>query len=164
MKRFALLLGLAALLIAGCGGSGQSDSDSDVVLTEEQAQLVNTYAEEMDYARAKVDEALSAIEQGDGVAALEAFWVSAPDELLLDAAAGNDFNIQAQVERLLADPVDRPAARRRDVGAVPVRRKRDRPRVRSGRDARRMTSDQIWHYAKIDRVANVIRPYLESLA
>lgn len=32
------------------------------------------------------------------------FWVSAPDELLLDAAAGNDFNIQAQVERLLADP------------------------------------------------------------
>jgi len=28
---------------------------------------------------------------------------------------------------------------------------------------RRMTSDQIWHYAKIDRVANVMRPYLESL-
>ena len=32
------------------------------------------------------------------------FWVTAPDELLLDAAAGNDFTIQAQVERLLADP------------------------------------------------------------
>ncbi|RBC21428.1 transcriptional regulator, partial [Xanthomonas oryzae pv. oryzae] len=30
--------------------------------------------------------------------------------------------------------------------------------------ARRMTSDEIWHYAKIDRVANVMRPYLESLA
>jgi len=29
---------------------------------------------------------------------------------------------------------------------------------------RRMTSDEIWHYAKIDRVANVMRPYLESLA
>lgn len=29
---------------------------------------------------------------------------------------------------------------------------------------RRMTSDQIWHYAKIDRVANVMQPYLESLA
>jgi predicted transcriptional regulator of viral defense system len=29
---------------------------------------------------------------------------------------------------------------------------------------KRMTSDEIWHYAKIDRVANVMRPYLESLA
>jgi predicted transcriptional regulator of viral defense system len=29
---------------------------------------------------------------------------------------------------------------------------------------KRMTSDQIWHYAKIDRVANVMRPYLDSLA
>lgn len=28
---------------------------------------------------------------------------------------------------------------------------------------RRTTSDEIWHYAKIDRVANVMRPYLESL-
>ncbi|MDR3088054.1 MAG: hypothetical protein LBU45_08940 [Azoarcus sp.] len=27
-----------------------------------------------------------------------------------------------------------------------------------------MTSDDIWHFAKIDRVANVMRPYLESLA
>lgn len=30
--------------------------------------------------------------------------------------------------------------------------------------ARRMSSDEIWHYARIDRVANVMRPYLESLA
>ena len=30
--------------------------------------------------------------------------------------------------------------------------------------ARRMSSDDIWHYAKIDRVANVMLPYLESLA
>ena len=30
--------------------------------------------------------------------------------------------------------------------------------------ARRMTSDEIWRFAKIDRVANVMRPYLESLA
>lgn len=29
---------------------------------------------------------------------------------------------------------------------------------------KRITSDEIWLYAKIDRVANVMRPYLESLA
>ena len=29
---------------------------------------------------------------------------------------------------------------------------------------KRMSSDEIWHYAKICRVANVMRPYLESLA
>jgi predicted transcriptional regulator of viral defense system len=29
---------------------------------------------------------------------------------------------------------------------------------------KRMTSDDIWHYAKVCRVANVMRPYLESLA
>lgn len=29
---------------------------------------------------------------------------------------------------------------------------------------KRMTSDEIWHYAKVCRVANVMRPYLESLA
>jgi predicted transcriptional regulator of viral defense system len=29
--------------------------------------------------------------------------------------------------------------------------------------ARRVTMDQLHHYAKIDRVANVIRPYLESI-
>ena len=28
---------------------------------------------------------------------------------------------------------------------------------------KRMTSDELWHYAKICRVSNVIRPYLESL-
>lgn len=30
--------------------------------------------------------------------------------------------------------------------------------------ARRMTGDEIWRYARIDRVDNVMRPYLESLA
>jgi predicted transcriptional regulator of viral defense system len=29
--------------------------------------------------------------------------------------------------------------------------------------ARRMTGDEIWRYAKVDRVDNVMRPYLESL-
>ena len=29
---------------------------------------------------------------------------------------------------------------------------------------KRMSSDEIWHYAKICRVANVMRPYLESLS
>jgi predicted transcriptional regulator of viral defense system len=29
---------------------------------------------------------------------------------------------------------------------------------------RRATIDEIWHYATIDRVANVMRPYMESLA
>jgi len=29
---------------------------------------------------------------------------------------------------------------------------------------KRMTSDDIWHYAKVCRVANVMRPYLESLS
>jgi predicted transcriptional regulator of viral defense system len=36
--------------------------------------------------------------------------------------------------------------------------------LREAWTARRMTSDEIWHHAKIDRVANVMRPYLESLA
>ena len=36
--------------------------------------------------------------------------------------------------------------------------------LREAWNVKRMTSDQIWHYAKIDRVANVMRPYLESLA
>jgi len=36
--------------------------------------------------------------------------------------------------------------------------------LREAWNAKRMTSDEIWHYAKIDRVANVMRPYLESLA
>lgn len=29
---------------------------------------------------------------------------------------------------------------------------------------RRVTMDELWHYAEIDRVANVMRPYLESVA
>jgi predicted transcriptional regulator of viral defense system len=36
--------------------------------------------------------------------------------------------------------------------------------LRDAWTARRMTSDEIWHSAQIDRVANVMRPYLESLA
>ena len=36
--------------------------------------------------------------------------------------------------------------------------------LREAWNGKHMTSDQIWHYAKIDRVANVMRPYLESLA
>lgn len=35
--------------------------------------------------------------------------------------------------------------------------------LREAWTARRMTSDEIWHHAKICRVANVMRPYLESL-
>ncbi|QTD44943.1 type IV toxin-antitoxin system AbiEi family antitoxin domain-containing protein [Ottowia testudinis] len=35
--------------------------------------------------------------------------------------------------------------------------------LREAWDAKRMSSDEIWHYAKICRVANVMRPYLESL-
>ena len=29
---------------------------------------------------------------------------------------------------------------------------------------RKLTVDALWHYARIDRVANVMRPYLESVA
>lgn len=29
---------------------------------------------------------------------------------------------------------------------------------------RRAILDELWHYAKIDRVANVMRPYLESVS
>ena len=36
--------------------------------------------------------------------------------------------------------------------------------LRDAWSGKRMSSDQIWRYAKIDRVANVMRPYLESLA
>lgn len=36
--------------------------------------------------------------------------------------------------------------------------------LREAWTARLLTSDEIWRYAKIDRVANVMRPYLESLA
>ena len=36
--------------------------------------------------------------------------------------------------------------------------------LREAWDEKRMTGDEIWHYAKICRVSNVMRPYLESLA
>jgi predicted transcriptional regulator of viral defense system len=35
--------------------------------------------------------------------------------------------------------------------------------LREAWNERRMTSDEIWHFAKVCRVANVMRPYLESL-
>lgn len=35
--------------------------------------------------------------------------------------------------------------------------------LRECRRERRATSDELWHYAKICRVANVMRPYLESI-
>ncbi len=36
--------------------------------------------------------------------------------------------------------------------------------LREGWRERRFTMDELWHYAKICRVANVMRPYLEALA
>lgn len=36
--------------------------------------------------------------------------------------------------------------------------------LRDARRSRNVTSDQIWHYAKLGRVANVMRPYLEAIA
>lgn len=36
--------------------------------------------------------------------------------------------------------------------------------LRDGWAQRKFTMDAIWHYATIDRVANVMRPYLESVA
>ena len=35
--------------------------------------------------------------------------------------------------------------------------------LRDAWQAKRMTSDDLWHYAKVCRVANVMRPYLDSL-
>lgn len=35
--------------------------------------------------------------------------------------------------------------------------------LRDGRAQRKMTVDALWHYATIDRVSNVMRPYLESV-
>ncbi len=35
--------------------------------------------------------------------------------------------------------------------------------LREAWHGKRMTSDDLWHYAKVCRVANVMRPYLESL-
>ena len=36
--------------------------------------------------------------------------------------------------------------------------------LREAWNSKRMTSDQLWHFAKIDRVANVMRPYMDSLS
>ena len=36
--------------------------------------------------------------------------------------------------------------------------------LRECRRERRCTNDDLWHYAKICRVANVMRPYLEAMA
>ena len=36
--------------------------------------------------------------------------------------------------------------------------------LREGWNQRRVTMDELWHYASINRVANVMRPYLESTA
>lgn len=36
--------------------------------------------------------------------------------------------------------------------------------LRDGWAQRRLTADALWHYAAIDRVGNVMRPYLESIA
>jgi hypothetical protein len=35
--------------------------------------------------------------------------------------------------------------------------------LRDGWTQHKFTMDEIWHFATIDRVANVIRPYLESI-
>ena len=36
--------------------------------------------------------------------------------------------------------------------------------LRDAWQAKRMTGDDLWHYAKVCRVANVMRPYMESLS
>jgi predicted transcriptional regulator of viral defense system len=33
-----------------------------------------------------------------------------------------------------------------------------------GTQNRRVSTDELWHHARLDRVANVMRPYLEALA
>lgn len=35
--------------------------------------------------------------------------------------------------------------------------------LRDGWTQRKLTMDALWHYATVDRVANVMRPYLESV-
>ena len=35
--------------------------------------------------------------------------------------------------------------------------------LRDGWAQRKLTMDAMWHYATMDRVANVMRPYLESV-
>lgn len=36
--------------------------------------------------------------------------------------------------------------------------------LRDGWSRRKLAMDEVWHYATVDRVANVMRPYLESVA
>ena len=36
--------------------------------------------------------------------------------------------------------------------------------LRDAWSQKKLTMDDLWHYANIDRVANVMRPYLESIA
>jgi hypothetical protein len=36
--------------------------------------------------------------------------------------------------------------------------------LRDARRSRKATPDELWHYAKLNRVANVMRPYLEAVA
>lgn len=36
--------------------------------------------------------------------------------------------------------------------------------LRDSRRSRKATPDELWHYAKLNRVANVMRPYLEAVA
>jgi len=35
--------------------------------------------------------------------------------------------------------------------------------LRDGWSQRKLSMDALWHYATVDRVANVMRPYLESV-
>jgi predicted transcriptional regulator of viral defense system len=36
--------------------------------------------------------------------------------------------------------------------------------LREGQRARKCTNEELWHYAKVCRVANIMRPYLEAMA
>jgi hypothetical protein len=36
--------------------------------------------------------------------------------------------------------------------------------LREGWHQRKFTMDELWHYAEINRVANVMRPYLEAVS
>ncbi|MDP2705995.1 MAG: transcriptional regulator, partial [Burkholderiales bacterium] len=36
--------------------------------------------------------------------------------------------------------------------------------LREGWNKRKVTMDDLWRYAAVDRVANVMRPYLETIA
>lgn len=36
--------------------------------------------------------------------------------------------------------------------------------LREGQRERKYTNEDLWHYAKVCRVANIMRPYLEAMA